>query len=169
MILTDALLIAILAHLTLAYLVAFSVWLARLLGSHRDCNRIRNFYRVGVPMNLRPVVGGSPFRHIEIPMADYPRDRAYATPWVPSDDGTGFPVPDEDSNECDISLTSSGDLGEDVACCICKVRHRRVAAVPCGHCAYCVRCSRSYMNLGVRNGGCAVCRKPVTAMISIYN
>jgi len=51
-------------------------------------------------------------------------------------------------------------------CVICKDADSIMAAVPCGHLAYCLECSKRYKSAG--DTKCAVCRQPFTQFLRIF-
>ncbi|KAM3376419.1 polycomb group RING finger protein 6-like [Capsicum galapagoense] len=69
---------------------------------------------------------------------------------------------DEDEDEDD----SGAYVGEDHLnnCCVCQVRHKGAAFVPCGH-SFCRLCSRE---LWVEGGNCPLCNNFILEILDIF-
>ncbi|CAM8996341.1 unnamed protein product [Rhodiola kirilowii] len=54
--------------------------------------------------------------------------------------------------------------GSGVVCCVCMVRKKGAAFIPCGH-TYCRVCSRE---LWVNRGTCPLCNRPIAEILDIF-
>ena len=152
-------------------LILLAVQLSQLAEDHvqlRRRIRIRNpYYRES------PYYGRNMSANLSQLYGNMPRLR-YFSPYEihedeGKDDGTEFKVPNRDIRELECTETELEGLAENELCCICKTRRRRVAAIPCGHRSYCVRCSREYKSTAPSTRRCAVCRKTMTSLIVIHD
>lgn len=69
---------------------------------------------------------------------------------------------DEDEDEDDGGGDVSGDNLNN--CCVCQVRHKGAAFVPCGH-SFCRLCSRE---LWVEGGNCPLCNNFILEILDIF-
>ncbi|MBA0802723.1 hypothetical protein Gohar_012997 [Gossypium harknessii] len=70
-------------------------------------------------------------------------------------------VTDEEEDEKEV-VQSSG--GMEHACCVCMVRHKGAAFIPCGH-TFCRLCSRE---LWVQRGNCPLCNGSILEILDIF-
>ncbi|CAH9119914.1 unnamed protein product [Cuscuta epithymum] len=72
-----------------------------------------------------------------------------------------------------IAEEEDGEAGEEIAgggklivdrCCVCMVRHKGAAFIPCGH-TFCRRCSRE---LWVQRGSCPLCNNSISEVLDIF-
>ncbi|KAK4363667.1 hypothetical protein RND71_018908 [Anisodus tanguticus] len=68
---------------------------------------------------------------------------------------------DEDDDEDDAGGDVGGELNN---CCVCQVRHKGAAFVPCGH-SFCRLCSRE---LWVEGGNCPLCNNFILEILDIF-
>ncbi|KAJ8535661.1 hypothetical protein K7X08_023381 [Anisodus acutangulus] len=68
---------------------------------------------------------------------------------------------DEDEDEEDTGGDVGGELNN---CCVCQVRHKGAAFVPCGH-SFCRLCSRE---LWVEGGNCPLCNNFILEILDIF-
>ncbi|KAL6506549.1 hypothetical protein OROGR_024730 [Orobanche gracilis] len=73
-------------------------------------------------------------------------------------EGSGYVV-DEEAEE-----KESAAGGEYNGCCVCMVRHKGAAFIPCGH-TFCRLCSRE---LWVRRGNCPLCNNYIQEILDIF-
>ncbi|KAK4731783.1 hypothetical protein R3W88_024771 [Solanum pinnatisectum] len=87
------------------------------------------------------------------------------------EDGDG----DEEEDELDVAgietgaiavadVVSVGAGGEYNNCCVCMVRHKGAAFIPCGH-TFCRLCSRE---LWVQRGNCPLCNNFILEVLDIF-
>ncbi|CAL9125942.1 unnamed protein product [Musa textilis] len=70
------------------------------------------------------------------------------------------PVAEED-DECRLEDVGSGTM---YVCCVCMVRHKGAAFIPCGH-TFCRLCSRE---LWVNHGSCPLCNGYILEILDIF-
>lgn len=81
-------------------------------------------------------------------------------------DGSPFIMDDDDDDDDedeDEEVVSSG-VGEYNNCCVCMVRHKGAAFIPCGH-TFCRLCSRE---LWVQRGSCPICNNFILEILDIF-
>uniref|UniRef100_A0A2P2Q9D6 RING-type domain-containing protein n=1 Tax=Rhizophora mucronata TaxID=61149 RepID=A0A2P2Q9D6_RHIMU len=69
----------------------------------------------------------------------------------------------EDEEE-DGKEDGGGSGGVEHACCVCMVRHKGAAFIPCGH-TFCRLCSRE---LWVQRGNCPLCNGFILEILDIF-
>ncbi|XP_059296581.1 uncharacterized protein LOC132049692 [Lycium ferocissimum] len=94
-------------------------------------------------------------------------------------DGSAYMIGDEDEEEDEDNDDDDGDevAGVDVGvgvgvgaggeynnCCVCMVRHKGAAFIPCGH-TFCRLCSRE---LWVQRGNCPLCNNFILEVLDIF-
>ncbi|KAK9089762.1 hypothetical protein Scep_028844 [Stephania cephalantha] len=57
-----------------------------------------------------------------------------------------------------------GGEGNDQVCCVCMVRSKGAAFIPCGH-TFCRVCSRE---VWLNRGACALCNRPINEILDLY-
>nr|KYP56002.1 hypothetical protein KK1_002229 [Cajanus cajan] len=80
--------------------------------------------------------------------------------YILSDDDDDFD--DDDDGEGDDDETGHGSMEH--TCCICLVRHKAAAFIPCGH-TFCRMCSRELM---VSRGNCPLCNNFILEVLEIF-
>ncbi|XP_050207019.1 uncharacterized protein LOC126656483 isoform X2 [Mercurialis annua] len=70
---------------------------------------------------------------------------------------------EEEEEEDDDDGTNGGD-GIEHTCCVCMVRHKGAAFIPCGH-TFCRLCSRE---LWVQRGNCPLCNGFIVEILDIF-
>ncbi|KZV14526.1 hypothetical protein F511_42812 [Dorcoceras hygrometricum] len=78
-------------------------------------------------------------------------------------DGSSYMLDDEDEDD-DEDDDGDGDGGEYNNCCVCMVRHKGTAFVPCGH-SFCRLCSRE---LWAQRGNCPLCNNYILEILDIF-
>ncbi|XP_073299916.1 uncharacterized protein [Primulina huaijiensis] len=78
-------------------------------------------------------------------------------------DGSSYML-DEDDEDEDEDEDGDGDGGEYNNCCVCMVRHKGAAFVPCGH-SFCRLCSRE---LWAQRGNCPLCNNYILEILDIF-
>ncbi|EPS57634.1 hypothetical protein M569_17184, partial [Genlisea aurea] len=81
-------------------------------------------------------------------------------------DGTAYVMM---GGECEEETAlDGGDVSVAVAggynCCVCMVRHKGAAFIPCGH-TFCRRCSRE---VWVQRGHCPLCNNAIVEILDIF-
>lgn len=74
---------------------------------------------------------------------------------------------DEEEEEEEVVVEAEeqeGEEGGEYSCCVCMVRHRGSAFIPCGH-TFCRMCSRELM---VARGNCPLCNKFILEILDIF-
>lgn len=71
---------------------------------------------------------------------------------------------DEDEEEEDGGEEGDGVAGIEYTCCVCMVRHKGAAFIPCGH-TFCRLCSRE---LWVQRGNCPLCNGFILEILDIF-
>uniref|UniRef100_A0A2N9EDL5 RING-type domain-containing protein n=1 Tax=Fagus sylvatica TaxID=28930 RepID=A0A2N9EDL5_FAGSY len=72
---------------------------------------------------------------------------------------------DEDDNEEEAKEENDGEQGgREYNCCVCMVRHKGSAFIPCGH-TFCRLCSRELM---VSRGNCPLCNRFILEILDIF-
>lgn len=71
---------------------------------------------------------------------------------------------DDDDDEEEEEVESGGGGGEYNSCCVCMVRHKGAAFIPCGH-TFCRLCSRE---LWVQRGNCPLCNGFILEVLDIF-
>ncbi|KAK7339190.1 hypothetical protein VNO77_19843 [Canavalia gladiata] len=71
---------------------------------------------------------------------------------------------DEDFDEEEAEDDGDGEGAMEHTCCICKVRHKAAAFIPCGH-TFCRMCSRELM---VSRGNCPLCNNFILEILDIF-
>lgn len=79
-------------------------------------------------------------------------------------DGDEEEEQDEVNDENGVARTSAGACGEYNNCCVCMVRHKGAAFIPCGH-TFCRLCSRE---LWVQRGNCPLCNNFILEVLDIF-
>lgn len=77
-------------------------------------------------------------------------------------DGSPFIMGDDDDEEEEEEEVSSGVAESN--CCVCMVRHKGAAFIPCGH-TFCRMCSRE---LWVQRGSCPLCNNFILEILDIF-
>ncbi|KAL6497882.1 hypothetical protein OROHE_026909 [Orobanche hederae] len=77
-------------------------------------------------------------------------------------EGSGYVVDEEVAEEEESAAALLG--GEYNGCCVCMVRHKGAAFIPCGH-TFCRLCSRE---LWVRRGNCPLCNNYIQEILDIF-
>ncbi|XP_041008795.1 E3 ubiquitin-protein ligase RNF8-like [Juglans microcarpa x Juglans regia] len=76
--------------------------------------------------------------------------------------------PEEEEEEEEVEVeeeeSESGEGGVEHKCCVCMVRHKGAAFIPCGH-TFCRLCSRELM---VGRGNCPLCNRFITEILDIF-
>lgn len=72
-------------------------------------------------------------------------------------------VPGEEQ-ESRPSSSAAGEGGGEYGCCVCMVRHKGAAFIPCGH-TFCRVCSRE---LWVSRGNCPLCNGYILEILDIF-
>ncbi|KAF8019113.1 hypothetical protein BT93_H3866 [Corymbia citriodora subsp. variegata] len=71
---------------------------------------------------------------------------------------------EEDEEEVEAKQEEDGEEGGEYSCCVCMVRHKGSAFIPCGH-TFCRMCSRELM---VSRGNCPLCNKFILEILDIF-
>lgn len=71
---------------------------------------------------------------------------------------------DDDDDDEEEEEVESGGGGEYNSCCVCMVRHKGAAFIPCGH-TFCRLCSRE---LWVQRGNCPLCNGFILEVLDIF-
>lgn len=74
---------------------------------------------------------------------------------------------DDDDDDFDDGDDGDGDGGDGAmehTCCVCMVRHKGAAFIPCGH-TFCRMCSRELM---VAKGNCPLCNNFILEILDIF-
>ena len=85
-------------------------------------------------------------------------------------EGSTYRIEDEDEEEeieNEVSTTvcgGGGSGGTEPHCCVCMVRHKGAAFIPCGH-TFCRLCSRE---LWVSRGNCPLCNGFILEILDIF-
>ncbi|XP_030532606.2 E3 ubiquitin-protein ligase RNF8-like [Rhodamnia argentea] len=81
-------------------------------------------------------------------------------------EGSRYVVGDEEDEEEEEELEEEddGEEGGEFSCCVCMVRHKGSAFIPCGH-TFCRMCSRELM---VSRGNCPLCNKFILEILDIF-
>ncbi|XVF32190.1 hypothetical protein REPUB_Repub17cG0060700 [Reevesia pubescens] len=69
---------------------------------------------------------------------------------------------EEEEEEEEVVVEASG--GKEYTCCVCMVRHKGAAFIPCGH-TFCRLCSRE---LWVQRGNCPLCNAFILEILDIF-
>ncbi|GMJ00677.1 hypothetical protein like AT3G07120 [Hibiscus trionum] len=79
---------------------------------------------------------------------------------------TGYSMGEEgeeyEEEEDDVAVSSRG--GMEYTCCVCMVRHKGLAFIPCAH-TFCRLCSRELM---VQRGNCPLCKAYILEILDIF-
>ncbi|GFY99381.1 RING/U-box superfamily protein [Actinidia rufa] len=78
-------------------------------------------------------------------------------------DGSTFMM-DDDDEEDEESVGGGVGVGDYNNCCVCMVRHKGAAFIPCGH-TFCRLCSRE---LWVQRGNCPLCNGFILEILDIF-
>lgn len=83
--------------------------------------------------------------------------------------GSRYVVGDEEDEEEEeekvvVEEEEDGEEGGEYSCCVCMVRHKGSAFIPCGH-TFCRMCSRELM---VARGNCPLCNKFILEILDIF-
>lgn len=78
-------------------------------------------------------------------------------------DGSTYITGDEEDEDEDEEEVESGGV-EYNSCCVCMVRHKGAAFIPCGH-TFCRLCSRE---LWVQRGNCPLCNGFILEVLDIF-
>ncbi|KAK6145102.1 hypothetical protein DH2020_021922 [Rehmannia glutinosa] len=76
-------------------------------------------------------------------------------------DGLAYMMEEEEEDEDDDGGDGGGEYN---ICCVCMVRHKGVAFVPCGH-SFCRLCSRE---MWVDRGNCPLCNNYILEILDIF-
>ncbi|XP_052171271.1 uncharacterized protein LOC127787332 [Diospyros lotus] len=79
-------------------------------------------------------------------------------------DGSGFMMNDEEDEEEEEEEAEIAGRGAYNNCCVCMVRHKGAAFIPCGH-TFCRLCSRE---LWVQRGNCPLCNGFILEVLDIF-
>ncbi|KAK3021645.1 hypothetical protein RJ639_046369 [Escallonia herrerae] len=79
-------------------------------------------------------------------------------------DASAYMMDDEDEEEEEVEVAGGGGGGEYNNCCVCMVRHKGAAFIPCGH-TFCRLCSRE---LWVQRGNCPLCNNFILEILDIF-
>ncbi|KAL5702622.1 hypothetical protein ACHQM5_027818 [Ranunculus cassubicifolius] len=80
-------------------------------------------------------------------------------------DMDSFDMGEELAEELDGNLEEEGQTGiGEYVCCVCMVRHKGAAFIPCGH-TFCRLCSRE---LWVNRGNCPLCNGYILEILDIF-
>ncbi|KAK2990062.1 hypothetical protein RJ640_025425 [Escallonia rubra] len=82
-------------------------------------------------------------------------------------DASAYMMDDEDEEEEEVEEAGGGGGGgggEYNNCCVCMVRHKGAAFIPCGH-TFCRLCSRE---LWVQRGNCPLCNNFILEILDIF-
>uniref|UniRef100_A0A5B7ABV7 RING-type domain-containing protein n=1 Tax=Davidia involucrata TaxID=16924 RepID=A0A5B7ABV7_DAVIN len=79
-------------------------------------------------------------------------------------DGSTYMMDDEEEEEEEEKEEESEGGGEYNNCCVCMVRHKGAAFIPCGH-TFCRLCSRE---LWVQRGNCPLCNGFILEILDIF-
>lgn len=74
---------------------------------------------------------------------------------------------DDDDDDDEEVVEENGNGGEEVVeynCCVCMVRHKGAAFIPCGH-TFCRLCSRELL---VTRGNCPLCNRFILEILDIF-
>lgn len=72
---------------------------------------------------------------------------------------------EENDEEAEEAEEEEEDIGKEVhSCCVCMVRHKGAAFIPCGH-TFCRKCSRE---LWVQRGNCPLCNNFILEILDIF-
>nr|GLL32780.1 probable E3 ubiquitin-protein ligase LOG2 [Ipomoea trifida] len=79
-------------------------------------------------------------------------------------DGAAYVLGEEETE--DETAAAAGDGGKFILdnCCVCMVRHKGAAFIPCGH-TFCRLCSRE---LWVQRGSCPLCNNSISEILDIF-
>ena len=75
-----------------------------------------------------------------------------------------FDDEDEDDDDEEDEEGERGGKGIEYNCCVCMVRHKGAAFIPCGH-TFCRLCSRE---LWVSRGNCPLCNGFILEILDIF-
>ncbi|KAK3405937.1 hypothetical protein EUGRSUZ_K02149 [Eucalyptus grandis] len=79
--------------------------------------------------------------------------------------GSRYVVGDEEEEEEEeAAAAAEEEEGGEYSCCVCMVRHKGSAFIPCGH-TFCRMCSRELM---VARGNCPLCNKFILEILDIF-
>lgn len=82
-------------------------------------------------------------------------------------EGSRYILSDDDDDDFDDGDDGDGDDGDGAmehTCCVCMVRHKGAAFIPCGH-TFCRMCSRELM---VAKGNCPLCNNFILEILDIF-
>lgn len=89
---------------------------------------------------------------------------------VASASGTGgggcavFAVAEEEGGEEDATTVSMAVADERIVCCVCMIRRKGAAFIPCGH-TFCRLCSRELLT---SRGSCPLCNAVIVDILDIF-
>lgn len=75
--------------------------------------------------------------------------------------GIGTSAPSSTSTSTQPDLNKSKELDPEKECCICIIKERSIAFVPCGHAVCCSDC-------GPKLKDCPVCRKKIKTRLQLF-
>ncbi|RDX65614.1 hypothetical protein CR513_55717, partial [Mucuna pruriens] len=79
-------------------------------------------------------------------------------------EGGKYILSDEECDEDDEAGEEDGEGAMEHTCCVCMVRHKAAAFIPCGH-TFCRLCSRELM---VSRGNCPLCNNFILEVLDIF-
>ncbi|XVF81198.1 hypothetical protein PTKIN_Ptkin15bG0137000 [Pterospermum kingtungense] len=81
-----------------------------------------------------------------------------------SDDDDCYEHEEEEDEEDEEKIAVKSNGGIEYTCCVCMVRHKGSAFIPCGH-TFCRLCSRE---LWVQRGNCPLCNSFILEILDIF-
>ncbi|RAL47936.1 hypothetical protein DM860_015723 [Cuscuta australis] len=78
-------------------------------------------------------------------------------------DGAAYLL-EEEEGEAEEEIAAAAAAGNVDQCCVCMIRHKGAAFIPCGH-TFCRRCSRE---LWVQRGSCPLCNNSISEVLDIF-
>ncbi|KAG4139648.1 hypothetical protein ERO13_D07G207000v2 [Gossypium hirsutum] len=110
--------------------------------------------------NARPI--GSTEEPVRMSLMDFLEETERQMGLTVSKCTTGDADADDEENEEKDKAEGSG--GMEQTCCVCMVRHKGAAFIPCGH-TFCRLCSRE---LWVQRGNCPLCNGTIQEILDIF-
>ncbi|KAB2022689.1 hypothetical protein ES319_D07G228700v1 [Gossypium barbadense] len=110
--------------------------------------------------NARPI--GSTEEPLRMSLMDFLEETERQMGLTGSKCTTGDADADDEENEEKDKAEGSG--GMEQTCCVCMVRHKGAAFIPCGH-TFCRLCSRE---LWVQRGNCPLCNGTIQEILDIF-
>lgn len=77
---------------------------------------------------------------------------------------SAYVMEDDEEEEAEEEHDAHEESGEYSQCCVCMVRHKGAAFIPCGH-TFCKLCSRE---LFVQRGNCPLCNGFILEILDIF-